>query len=248
MDGINLTQSLKTEQTLSPQMLQSLALLPMPILELKAHIQAEIESNPALEIPDSEYDLSQFEPEKEKTLDDRMEDADSADYEDMSYYDPEASDRKQMLIENSSAPGETLKEHLMVQLGEAEPVGILNDQGVDIRNVDPRFDDRCAYEYLHFSTHYPLHHVGEHLPVHSPVSDCHRGDTDTDTAVAAIGIFFITTLCNSMTFRSMPSVTVFASPSISVTVACAAIKSPCLCPSRNTIAEVINASEAPGST
>ena len=120
MDGINLTQSLKTEQTLSPQMLQSLALLPMPILELKAHIQAEIESNPALEIPDSEYDLSQFEPEKEKTLDDRMEDADSADYDDMSYYDPEASDRKQMLIENSSAPGETLKEHLMVQLGEAD--------------------------------------------------------------------------------------------------------------------------------
>ena len=56
--ALNLNQSLRTEQTLSPQMLQSLALLPMPILELKAHIQAEIESNPALEIPDSEYDLS----------------------------------------------------------------------------------------------------------------------------------------------------------------------------------------------
>ena len=120
MDGLNLSQSLKTEQTLSPQMLQSLALLPMPILELKAHIQAEIESNPALEIPDSEYDLSQFGPEKEKNLDDRMDDADSADYEELSYYDPEASDRKQMLIENSSAPGETLKEHLMTQLGEAD--------------------------------------------------------------------------------------------------------------------------------
>ncbi|MBR6085709.1 MAG: RNA polymerase factor sigma-54, partial [Spirochaetales bacterium] len=120
MDGLNLSQSLKTEQTLSPQMLQSLALLPMPILELKAHIQAEIERNPALEIPDSEYDLSQFEPEKEKNLDDRMDDADSADYEDLSYYDSEASDRKQMLIENSSAPGETLKEHLMTQLGEAD--------------------------------------------------------------------------------------------------------------------------------
>ncbi len=120
MDGLNLSQSLKTEQTLSPQMLQSLALLPMPILELKAHIQAEIESNPALEIPDSEYDLSQFGPEKETSLDDRMDDADSADYEELSYYDPEASDRKQMLIENSSAPGETLKEHLMTQLGEAD--------------------------------------------------------------------------------------------------------------------------------
>ena len=117
---IGLSQSLKTEQTLSPQMLQSLALLPMPILELKAHIQAEIESNPALEIPDSEYDMSIG--GQEASLDDRMDDADSSYYEDssydVSYADPEASDRKQMMIENSSAPGETLKEHLMVQLGE----------------------------------------------------------------------------------------------------------------------------------
>ena len=118
--ALNLNQSLRTEQTLSPQMLQSLALLPMPILELKAHIQAEIESNPALEIPESEYDLSQFEPEREKNLDDRMDDADSADYESLSYYDEEASDRKQMMIENTSAPGETLKEHLMSQLLEAD--------------------------------------------------------------------------------------------------------------------------------
>ena len=117
---IGLSQSLKTEQTLSPQMLQSLALLPMPILELKAHIQAEIESNPALDIPDSEYDMSIG--GQDASLDDRMDDADSSYYEDssydVSYADPEASDRKQMMIENSSAPGETLKEHLMVQLGE----------------------------------------------------------------------------------------------------------------------------------
>ena len=55
---IGLTQSLKQEQTLSPQMLQSLALLPLPILELKAHIQKEIETNPALEIPDKEFSSS----------------------------------------------------------------------------------------------------------------------------------------------------------------------------------------------
>ena len=134
---LNLNQSLRTEQTLSPQMLQSLALLPMPILELKAHIQAEIESNPALEIPDSEYDISQFEPEKEKTLDDRMDDADSADYESLSYYDEEASDRKQMMIENTSAPGETLKEHLMAQLGEADiPDRIAEAGEMLISNLD----------------------------------------------------------------------------------------------------------------
>ncbi len=126
--ALGLTQTLRTEQNLSPQMLQSLALLPMPILELKAHIQEEIEANPALEIPDSEFS-SQVPTETETTLDDRMDDADASDYETMSYsreapydsfgeYDPEASDRKQMMIENSSAPSQTLKEHLMEQLGE----------------------------------------------------------------------------------------------------------------------------------
>ena len=127
--GLGLNQSLRTEQNLSPQMLQSLALLPMPILELKAHIQSEIEANPALEIPDSEFSAQLPGPSSEPDLDDRMDDAESSDYETMSYmrensndsfgdYDPEASDRKQMMIENSSAPSQTLKEHLMEQLGE----------------------------------------------------------------------------------------------------------------------------------
>ncbi len=130
MMDLGLTQTLKTEQTLSPQMLQSLALLPMPILELKAHIQSEIESNPALEIPESEFSLSLSDAPKDRSLDDRMDDADSSDYENMSYdeplytesytgdFDPEASDRKQMMIENSSIPGETLQQHLSAQLGE----------------------------------------------------------------------------------------------------------------------------------
>ncbi len=160
-----LTQTLKTEQNLSPQMLQSLALLPMPILELKAHIQSEIESNPALEIPDSEFSLSLSDTPKERNLDDRMDDAESSDYEDMSYsepsyadsystgdYDPEASDRKQMMIENSSAPGETLKEHLMVQLGETQMderereigerlISNLDQNGFHILPLDTLFED-----------------------------------------------------------------------------------------------------------
>lgn len=122
--SLGLNQSLRTEQNLSPQMLQSLALLPMPILELKAHIQAEIEANPALEIPDSEFSNTPSDGPAERSLDDRMDDADSSDYENMSYsdggFDPEASDRKQMMIENSSAPSQTLKEHLTEQLGETQ--------------------------------------------------------------------------------------------------------------------------------
>ncbi|MBR4426503.1 MAG: RNA polymerase factor sigma-54 [Spirochaetales bacterium] len=146
--GLGLNQSLRTEQNLSPQMLQSLALLPMPILELKAHIQAEIEANPALEIPDSEFSSQLPDPSSEKSLDDRMDDADASDYETMSYerepaydsygeFDPEASDRKQMMIENSSAPSQTLKEHLMEQLGEISiPENIRNLCETLISNLD----------------------------------------------------------------------------------------------------------------
>lgn len=137
-NGLILNQSLRTEQTLSPQMLQSLALLPMPILELKAHIQSEIESNPALEIPDSEYDMNISGSDGSATMDDRMDDADSSYYEDMNYSDPEASDRKQMMIENSSAPGETLQEHLMVQLGEVPiPERIAETGEMLISNLNP---------------------------------------------------------------------------------------------------------------
>lgn len=137
-NGLILNQSLRTEQTLSPQMLQSLALLPMPILELKAHIQSEIESNPALEIPDSEYDMNISGSDGSATMDDRMDDADSSYYEDMNYSDPEASDRKQMMIENSSAPGETLQEHLMVQLGEVPITERIAETGeMLISNLNP---------------------------------------------------------------------------------------------------------------
>ena len=162
--GLGLTQTLRTEQTLSPQMLQSLALLPMPILELKAHIQSEIESNPALEIPESEFAASLPDPRSEDTLDDRMDDADASDYETMSSerdtayeslgeYDPEASDRKQMMIENSSVPSQTLKEHLTEQLGEASVsdtvfeiaemlIGNLDSNGFFILPLEELFENR----------------------------------------------------------------------------------------------------------
>jgi len=130
---LGLSQVLKQEQTLSPQMLQSLALLPMPILELKAHIQQEIEANPALEIPEHEFEALQ---EKDSNAvqthnyDDNIDDADSSFYENYENHenayessgfataDSEASDRFNMMLENSSSGGKTLQEHLLDQLGE----------------------------------------------------------------------------------------------------------------------------------
>lgn len=131
--GMELSQALRQEQTLSPQMLQSLALLPMPILELKAHIQQEIESNPALEIPEREFEDPSIQAVSTQTgsmeaggsnLDDRMDDADSSYYEGLAGdsheagYDSEASDRFNAMLENTPSKGQTLQEHLLEQLGE----------------------------------------------------------------------------------------------------------------------------------
>lgn len=98
---LSLNTSLKQEQTLSPQMLQSLALLPMTVTELQTYIQTEIESNPALEIPESDFENESIHSETEDTDE----------------YDEEASDRKEMAIENTASKGETLSEHLLSQLG-----------------------------------------------------------------------------------------------------------------------------------
>lgn len=91
---ISLSTSVKQEQTLSPLMLQSLALLPMPIEELKTYIEREIENNPALEIPQDSYPETQIEK-----------------------YDDEDSDRKENAIENNEIVSETLSVHLLKQLG-----------------------------------------------------------------------------------------------------------------------------------
>ena len=130
---LGLTQSLKQEQTLSPQMLQSLALLPMPILELKEHIQKEIEANPALEIPEREFSEPTLQTSEPNAYDEGFDDADASYYESYngsydnnfdssdSYYSADAedaSDRANQMLENSSVPNKTLKEYLTEQLGE----------------------------------------------------------------------------------------------------------------------------------
>lgn len=119
---LGITQSLKQEQTLSPQMLQSLALLPMPILELKEHIQKEIESNPALEIPEREFSEPTIQQTEPNSYDEGFDDADSSYYEGYdSYYSAdaeEASDRANQMLENTSEENKPLKDYLLEQLGE----------------------------------------------------------------------------------------------------------------------------------
>lgn len=157
---LGLTQSLKQEQTLSPQMLQSLALLPMPILELKEHIQKEIEANPALEIPEQEFSEPTLQQAEPNNYDEGFDDADSSYYEGYdspsdSYYSAdaeEASDRANQMLENTSEQNKPLKGYLLEQLGEvpvsedvkgaaAMLISNLDENGFFILTLQKLFED-----------------------------------------------------------------------------------------------------------
>ena len=49
---------LKAEQRLSPQLIQSIKLMSLPILDLQAQVQLELEKNPALERADTPPEVS----------------------------------------------------------------------------------------------------------------------------------------------------------------------------------------------
>jgi RNA polymerase sigma-54 factor len=104
-------------QKLSPQMIQSIKLMAMPLQELKEQIQEEIEANPALEIVSdaSTVSLESF-PEGES-----KESEDSSPFENSSdsgfaSHSGSDDDSKRMFIEGAIARAETLQEHLLWQL------------------------------------------------------------------------------------------------------------------------------------
>jgi RNA polymerase sigma-54 factor len=69
--GMQLGQGMRTEQNLSPQMLQSINILQMNTLDLETAIKQEVENNPLLEISDDDAA-----PEKDKDANDQPEDTD----------------------------------------------------------------------------------------------------------------------------------------------------------------------------
>ena len=57
----------------------------------------------------------------------------------------------------------------LVELGKAELVGVLHDEGVDVRDIDAGLDDRRADEHLNFSLDHVVHDAGELFLVHFAV-------------------------------------------------------------------------------
>ncbi|MDT4761869.1 RNA polymerase factor sigma-54 [Sphaerochaeta sp. PS] len=117
--ALSLSLSQKQQLKLSPQLLQSFELMALPLAELQQKIKAEIESNPALEIPsgrEASYEVFAEKSRESEKVSDTY--SDSSSYgSDRSGYDDEASDRQQSFLENALSDEETLQEHLLSQLG-----------------------------------------------------------------------------------------------------------------------------------
>mgnify|MGYP001149756447 CR=1 FL=1 len=124
--SLGLQQTLKQQLTLSPQLIQTFEILAMSSLELQQKIKAEIEQNPALEIPNERsISLERISDQEGKG---RIEDdfSDSAAYDPTRYrsglrlssrYDQEAADHNQQFLEGTLTRSESLQEYLLRQLG-----------------------------------------------------------------------------------------------------------------------------------
>jgi RNA polymerase sigma-54 factor len=108
-------------QRLSPQMIQSIKLMALPLLELKEQIQEELEANPALEVVDDRSTVSleglpadrDEGDEGDEATADPFENSSDPGYASRSSYD---DDSKRMFLEGAIARSETLQEHLLWQL------------------------------------------------------------------------------------------------------------------------------------
>lgn len=104
-------------QRLSPQMIQSIKLMALPIQELKEQIQEELEANPALEIVEDRSTVSlETLPERnegETEVTEFFENASDPGFASRSGSD---DDSKRMFMEGAIARPETLQEHLLWQL------------------------------------------------------------------------------------------------------------------------------------
>lgn len=130
MAGLSQTQSLSQQQVLAPQLQQSLQILQAPVLELRNLIQQEIESNPTLDLENTEPTIEDKQRESEEfqeefdrlaKLDEEWRDymSQSASYSGRS---SEEEERRQFFFD-SLVKEETLQQHLFEQVQSNELEG-----------------------------------------------------------------------------------------------------------------------------
>lgn len=99
---------------LSPQMLQSIQIMALPLQDLKLRIEKELDENPALEVIEDKETLS-LDSMKEKPTEETWFE-NSSDPGFIRSYDQEGSDAKQQFMENALSRPESLRDHLIWQL------------------------------------------------------------------------------------------------------------------------------------
>jgi RNA polymerase sigma-54 factor len=144
---LSLTQTQRMQLGLAPQMRQSLELLQVPLLELQALVQKELEQNPTLEERADSHEPLDPDPES-PPLDPQDENLLKLDEEWREYYrmtsaarppSSEEEARRRFFLDSLAQP-ETLQGHLLAQIPPAEPngpdpevlrllIGSLNDDG-----------------------------------------------------------------------------------------------------------------------
>jgi RNA polymerase sigma-54 factor len=121
------TQEQRMEQTLTPQMLQSLKILQLPILELQTMVQQEVEQNPTLEREAPEVEeTTDFD---EAARDEMREEREIGELTELAEWDEDfrrnrvtrsqADDERYQFMMDSISANETLQEHLLDQLSMA---------------------------------------------------------------------------------------------------------------------------------
>jgi RNA polymerase sigma-54 factor len=136
---VQLRSALIQEQRLkfSPQLIQAVKLMELPLLDLRGRIQEELEQNPALELLEDRTMVSLEGAVKPKREEEEYFEA-SSDPGYNQRQGMEASDERQRFIEGVLTRQETLQEHLLWQL-QLEPIdeelrGICETL---IQNLDP---------------------------------------------------------------------------------------------------------------
>ena len=139
MAGMEQIQGLALQQTLSPQMQQSLHILQAPLMELRQLVTAELESNPTLEEEPREVTR---EPEAENSRKAELSDQWSEYYAQRASSEPWTADaqarRQHFFDSQTKAP--TLQQHLLDQMNGSEMsvqdrdialvvIGNIDDQG-----------------------------------------------------------------------------------------------------------------------
>ena len=162
--GFSLSQSLKQQQTLAPQMRQGLKMLQMTALELRAELQHELETNPVIddvtsrverqmsvELPASHAYGEVTEKPLEFGTGENMASAMGTEASDDGYRDyflanmesasgdEEAQSRRDHLFDSMVKP-ETLQQHLMAQVGLSDIPSADRDLAGILVRLFPRID------------------------------------------------------------------------------------------------------------